>query len=49
MRIGRVVAVPLVTNGSKIVLDMSAVPAGNYVLQVMRDDGGRGYYKVTKE
>ncbi len=30
-------------------IDMSALPSGNYVLQVVDANGERGYFKVTKE
>ena len=30
-------------------IDMSALPAGNYVLQVTGGNGERAYFKVTKE
>lgn len=46
--VGRVVATPQMNSDNKVLLDMSAVPVGNYVLQVMGDDGSRGYYKIQK-
>lgn len=43
--VGRKCAVEYL-NGS---VDVSRLPAGNYVLQVISEDGRRGYFKVVKE